>query len=183
LGKRDWLRRNFVRLLTILFVIAITVGIFFYRDKIAELESYGYLGVFLVSLVTSATIVLPIPGIIVILALGIALSPVLVGLVAGTGAALGELTGYMAGFSGRGLVENRRLYNRLAGWLRKWGVIVIFVFAATPLPFDLLGIVAGVFRFPIWKFFIACWLGKVTFYIITALLGALWWEAVLRFFS
>lgn len=181
--KRGWLRRNFVRLLTILFVIAITVSIFFYRDKIAELESYGYLGVFLVTLVSNATIILPVPGIIIVLALGTALSPVLLGLVAGIGAAIGEITAYMAGYSGRGLVENRKLYDRLAGWLRKWGVIVIFVFAVTPMPFDLMGIVAGVLRFPIWKFLIACWLGKTILYIITALLGALWWEAALRFFS
>jgi membrane protein YqaA with SNARE-associated domain len=182
--KRNWLRKHYVRLLILFFVIAITVSIFLYRDKIAEFGNFGYLGVFLVSLITSATIILPAPGIIIILALGTVLSPVLVGLTAGTGAALGEMTAYLAGFSGRGLVENRRLYNRLEGWLNtKWGVIVIFVFAATPLPFDILGIVAGVLRFPIWKFFIACWLGKTTFWMVTALLGAWWWEGLLHFFS
>ena len=181
--KGSWLSKNYARLLAILFVVAITITIFLHRHNIAEFENLGYLGAFLVSLIGSATIILPAPGIIIIMALGTALPPVIVGLVAGTGAAVGEMTAYLAGFSGRGLVENRKLYDRLEGWLKKWGVGVIFVFAATPLPFDILGIVAGILRYPPWKFFLACWFGKTTILIITAWLGAYWWEGLLRLFT
>ncbi len=181
--KRGWLKRNFIPLLTVLLVIAITVGIFLYREKIAELEGYGYLGAFLVSLVSNATIVLPVPGIIIVLALGATFAPVLVGLAAGIGAGMGEMTAYMVGISGRGLVENRKLYDRLVGWLNKWGVLAVFVFALTPLPFDLLGIVAGVLRFPFWKFFVACWLGKTVQNIIVAYAGLYGWKLLLPFFG
>jgi len=177
--KRNRLRKRLIFLLTLFLVIAITVAIFIYRDRMAELESYGYLGAFLVSLVSNATIVLPIPGIIVILALSSVLPAVLLGLTAGAGAAIGELTSYMAGFSGQGLMGGRReLYDKLVMWLRKWGAIVVFIFALTPLPFDLIGIVAGALRFPLWKFLLACWLGKTIFYILAALFGAWWWEAI-----
>jgi len=182
-GKREWAKKIIVPLLILLVVIAITIGIFIYREKVVELKGYGYAGAFLVSLIASATIILPAPGIFIILALGSTLPPVLVGLTAGIGAGIGEMTAYMAGFSGRGLIENRRLYDRLVGWLNKWGVLAIFIFALTPLPFDPLGIVAGILRFPIWKFFIACWLGKTIQSIIIAYAGLYGWELVLPYFG
>ncbi len=181
--KGDWLKKRLIPLLTLLLVIAITVGIFLYREKVAELEGYGYAGAFLVSLVSNATIILPVPGVIIILALGATLSPILVGLSAGVGAAVGEMTAYMVGLSGRRLVENRRLYDRLVEWLNKWGVLTVFIFALTPLPFDFLGIVAGVLRFPLWKFFIACWLGKTVQNIIVAYAGLYGWKLLLPYFG
>lgn len=180
MGKRDWLKKRFIPLLILLFVIAITVGFFLYQEKMLELEGYGYLGAFLVSVASNATILLPTPGLFIILALGATFSPVLVGLAAGIGAAIGEMTAYMIGFSGRGLMENRRLYDRLVEWLNKWGVLTVFIFALTPLPFDFLGVVAGALRFPLWKFFIACWLGKTGANIIIAYAGLYGWELVSR---
>ena len=181
--RGEWLKKKIIPLLTLLLVVAITVTIFLCRERITELGNYGYLGAFLVSLVSNATIVLPVPGIIIIMALGATLPPVFVGLAAGIGSAIGEMTAYVVGVGGRGLVENRRLYDRLVEWLRKWGVMIIFLFALTPLPFDLLGIVAGVLRFPLWKFFLACWLGKTLLNIIIAYAGFYGWEFVLPYFS
>ena len=180
-GKREWAKKIIVPLLILLVVTAITIGIFIYREKVVELKGYGYAGAFLVSLVSSATIILPAPGILIIMALGATLSPVLVGLVAGVGAAIGEMSCYLAGVSGRGLIENRRLYDRLEGWLNKWGFPAVFVFAATPLPFDLLGIVAGIFRFPLRKFFLACCLGKIVINILVAYAGFYGWKFVLPY--
>lgn len=180
MGKREWLKKRLIPLLTLLLVIAITVGIFLYREKMVELEGYGYLGAFLVSLVSNATIILPTPGLLIIMALGATFPSVLVGLAAGIGAAIGEMTCYILGYSGRGLVEDRRLYDRLVEWLRKWGVLTVFIFALTPLPFDFLGIVAGALRFPFWKFFLACWLGKTGANIIIAYAGLYGWELVSR---
>jgi len=175
---REWLKKNAITILTILLVIGISVGIFFFRDNIADLKGYGYLGAFLVSLVSNATIILPVPGIIVIFAMGAALPPVLVGLVAGAGSAIGELVGYLLGSSGRRLVENRQTYHRLASWLNRWGSVTVFVFALTPLPFDLLGIVAGILRFPLWKFLLACFAGKALLNIFVAYAGYYGWELV-----
>ena len=89
----------------------------------------------------------------------------------------------MVGYSGRGVVENRRLYDKSAQWLKRWGVMTIFLFAATPLPFDVMGMVAGLLRFPLWKFILACWFGKTLKYIGIALAGAWGLEAVLRYFG
>jgi len=52
-----------------------------------------------------------------------------------------------------------------------------------PFVFDLAGIAAGVLRFPFWKFFLLCWLGRTLLYIGAALAGAWGWEAMLHYFS
>ena len=183
----SWLKRNYLSLLALFLAVAIVIGLYFfayrYPDKVTEFESYGYLGAFLISLVTNATVVLPVPGFVLFFALGAAFNPVLVGLTAGVGGTIGEMTAYLLGFSGRGVIKNVKFYDRAVIWLKKWGSLTVFVFALTPLPFDVLGIAAGLLRFPVWKFFIACLAGKTILYIVLALAGDWGWESVLRYFG
>ena len=117
--KQQLLKRLF-SVLAALLVIAITIGIFLHGERIAELGSYGYLGAFLANLVSNASIFLPVPGGLILFALGAFLPPLLVGLAGGTGAALGEMTGYILGCSGRGIIKNRKAYDKSVEWLRKW---------------------------------------------------------------
>lgn len=185
MGKGHWFKKNLIPILTLLFVIAITVGIFlFYRHysvRVEELkESYHYLAPFLISLTLNATIVLPAGNFLIMAAFGAVLpSAMLVGLAGGVGAAIGEITGYMAGYSGRGVVERLKLYNRMVEWLKRWGMLAIFFLSLIPFFFDLAGIAAGALRYPLWKFLIACWLGRTVLYIAIAFAGAWGWEAVL----
>ena len=186
LGWGNWLKKRIVPILTLSLVVAIIVGVFYfyqkYPEKIEALEEYGYLGAFLISIVLNATVVLPMGAFAVVFTLG-AILPLfpLVGLAAGLGAAIGEMTGYLAGSSGRAIIRRQTLYKRLEEWLKKWGILTIFILSVVPLFFDLAGIAAGVLRFPVWKFFIACWLGRTILYIGIAWAGALGWEALLRF--
>ena len=172
--KRSFLSRKLlVRIFVILVVVAITTAIFVFRDEVERFETYGYLGAFLISLITTATIILPVPGIIVVFELGDSLNPVLLGLAAGAGSALGELTGYMAGYSGQVVFENSRVYMKLEAWMKRRGSIVIFVLSLVPNPiFDLAGASAGVLRYALWKFLLICFLGKTLRYIIIAFIGA-----------
>jgi len=173
----NWLRRNYISLLVLLLILAITVTLFLYRDRVAELGNYGYLGAFLISLAANATVLLPVPGILLFFALGAVFNPVLVGLAAGIGAPIGEITGYMAGYSGRGIVQRSQLYTRLENWVDRWGALAIFIFSLVPFfLFDLAGIAAGALRFPFWKFFLVCWLGRTILYTGVALAGAAGWE-------
>ena len=182
--QQNWLKRNYVSLLVLLLVLVITVTLFLYRDRVAELGSYGYLGAFLITLAANATVILPVPGIIILFPLGAAFNPILVGLAAGIAAPIGEITGYMAGYSGRGIAQRSRLYSQMVNWVDRWGSLAIFIFTLVPfLLFDLAGIAAGVLRFPFWKFFLVCWLGRTILYIGVTLAGAWGWEAVLRFFG
>ena len=91
---------NVLRVLALLAVIAITVFIFSIRSRVEQFAALGYPGIFLIALLANATVLLPAPGVAVIYAMGAIFSPFGVGLAAGTGGALGELSGYLAGFSG-----------------------------------------------------------------------------------
>ena len=155
-----WTSKPF-RLLIIVLVLAISVAIFSFREQFAELAAVGYPGIFLVSLLGNATVVLPAPSLALVFAMGSALPPLLVGLVAGAGEALGELTGYALGYGGQAVIEDDAAYGRLVAWMQRRGGITVFVLSVIPNPFfDLAGIAAGSLRYPVWRFLLFCWLGK-----------------------
>lgn len=188
-GRRERLRQRLIPLLTLLLVLAVSVVLFFYGrnpEIVAELKGYGYLGAFLISLIGNATVLLPGIVLPILSGLGVVLyptaglvSPVMIGLAGGVGAAIGEIVGYMAGYSGRRIVGRAKLYNRLEEWLRRWGALAIFILSMVPLFFDLVGIAAGVLRFPLWKFILLCWLGRTIMYVSIVVVVALGWEAIL----
>ena len=165
-------------------VIAVSLGLFFLARAYLDWEKllpYGYLGVFAVNLVNAATILLPLPGEAINFAAGAMLNPLSVGLIASVGATIGELTAYAAGYWGRKVVlgEYSERYRRAEVWLNRRGALAIFVSALVPaLVFDLLALAAGSFRFPLWKFVMACWAGKVLRCLIAAYLGYLGWETI-----
>jgi len=181
--KRPFLSRElYLRILVIIIVLGLTAGIFVFRGRVANLAGYGYLGAFLISLISSATILVPIPGIAVVFALGATYNPYLVGVAAGAGSALGELSGYMAGYSGQIVVKNSKTYLRMEEWMKRRGSVVIFVLSFVPNPlFDLAGMAAGVLRYPLWKFISVCFLGKTPKFILVALAGAWALNSVLEF--
>jgi membrane protein DedA with SNARE-associated domain len=163
------------------------VGVFYvytnYPDKIESLKALGYPGAFLISIILNATVLLPVGNIAIIITLGAALNPVFVGLAGGIGAAIGEMSGYMAGYSGRAIIQRQKVYNRLERWVKKWGAFAIFFLSVGPFFFDLAGIAAGALRMPLWKFFIACWLGRTIAYIVATRYGFPLWEAFSSYFN
>ena len=165
-------RRLIRSIAAVLAAIGITVGIILLRDHIQEFAVYGYPGIFVISFVGNATLILPAPSFAVVFAVGGALNPLLGGIVAGLGATLGEFTGYLAGVGGRYAIEKRRLYIRIERWMRKGGPLVIFLLALIPNPaFDVGGIVAGALKMPVWQFVLAAWAGKSIRFTLLALSG------------
>ena len=163
-GKKKISKRtmNIIRALVLLAVIILTVILVINRDEIQVLKAYGYTGIFLFSILANATILVPVPGVVFTSAMGAVFNPLFVSLAAGAGAALGELSGYLAGFSGQAVVEGSKRYQRVVRWMEKYGDITILVLAFIPNPlFDLAGIVAGILKMPIWKFLIFCIIGKI----------------------
>lgn len=73
-------------------------------------------------------------------------NPLLVSLFASLGGALGELSGYYAGYLGKkiAIAEHIKGYDKVAGWINKYNLWAIFFLALQPiLPFDISGMVAG----------------------------------------
>jgi membrane protein YqaA with SNARE-associated domain len=154
------------KFLSILLMGAILVGfsalVFIFRDQIIRLSQYGYIGLFVVAAVSSASIFVPVPGLALAFATGGALNPFAVGLAIGTGAAFGELVGYLAGVGGHGLIADNPGYRQVSGYMKRYGMWAVFGLAVIPNPlFDIVGILSGVLRIPVWRFFFACWAGNV----------------------
>lgn len=147
---------------SLILILGVSVALFLLRDRVRDLGQYGYPGIFLVSLLTNATLILPLPGVLVTTMMGAVFNPLGVALAAGTGSALGELSGYIAGYGGQGVIENRQWYDRLIEWMKKYGDVTILVLAIIPNPlFDVGGMAAGALRLPVWRFLLWCTLGKI----------------------
>jgi membrane protein YqaA with SNARE-associated domain len=176
------LRLRLFQALTLIFVIGITIYVYAIRDQAPALARYGYPGIFLLSILANATIILPAPGLAIVFTFGGVFSPLGVGLAAGLGAAIGELSGYLAGVSGQAIIDNPKLYGRFEGYMRKYGGLTITALAFLPLPvFDLAGVAAGALKMPVHKFLLYCAAGKIPKMILVAYAGAYSVDWVLRF--
>lgn len=162
-------------------LLGLSVLFYLFRDQVQLLRYFGYPGIFLLNLIASASIILPIPALPFVFGMAAletsvgvkAFSVFWLGVAAGIGSSLGELSGYAAGFSGRAVIERSPLYDRLHEWTERYGVIVIVILAIIPNPlFDMAGIAAGTLRMPLWKFFVATLLGKLIKMWLVAYAGA-----------
>jgi len=168
--------RRWFQITAFVLILALSFGLFLLARSYLDLESllrYGYLGIFLISL-SCVTIVFPLPWEAVVIAAGTTLNPLWVGIIAATGATIGELSSYFVGYLGRKTILGEYLgkYEKAEAWLKKYGSIAVFVFALLPiLIFDLLGLAAGSFRFPLWKFVLACFAGRLIRCLVEAYLG------------
>jgi membrane protein DedA with SNARE-associated domain len=171
-AKKASLLTNVLRVLALFAVIGITIYILSIRTRVGEFAAYGYPGIFLVALLANATVFLPAPGVAIIYAMGAIFNPFGVALAAGTGAALGELSGYLAGFSGQAVIDHGDVLQRIHPWVEKYGGWAILVFSAIPNPFfDIAGIAAGMTKMPIRTFLLFTWIGQMIKMLFFALAG------------
>ncbi|OQX65519.1 MAG: hypothetical protein B5M51_00500, partial [Anaerolinea sp. 4484_236] len=122
-------RLALLRWVSLIAVIGLSAFVFYVRDQADQLAAYGYPGVFLIALLSNATVLLPAPGLAVVFTMGSVFHPLGVALAAGSGGALGELSGYLAGFSGQAIVEQMDIYERITPWIEKYGTLAILVLA------------------------------------------------------
>jgi membrane protein YqaA with SNARE-associated domain len=186
LKQKRWLKMA----LYVAILVGVSVGLWYLFDGLCQhlgisdktlerFASTGYLVVFAISLAFNALIVVPVYIHIAIMVKAAELwDPVLVALAASMGGVLGELTAYYAGYLGKRIVhlENTPGYERLVGWMKKYGPSGIFLVSLQPiLPVDIAGLLAGASKLPVWKFLLPCWAGKFAKYLVACYLGpALW---------
>jgi len=136
--------------------------------------AYGYLGVFIVCIIGNVSIILPVPFALVVYAFGSTLNPLLLGIVAGIGSTIGEMSAYIVGRGGRRVIESRyggRL-DTVKKLVEKHGMLVIFLVALLPIPDDLLLIPLGMMKYPVKKLLFAMLLGKTVMCLFLAYAGA-----------
>lgn len=162
-----------LRVFLLALVLAGTVLLIVFRDKLQSLESLGYPGIFLLSLLSNATIIVPLPGVIITSAMAMVFNPFWVAIAAGLGAALGELSGYLAGVAGQVVLQDSENLRKLSGWITRHGEWAILFLALVPNPlFDMAGILAGSSSMPVAKFLFFCAVGKIIKMLLFAYLGA-----------
>lgn len=167
-GFQLWLSQNrdiVFRLGLITFVIAfVIVGVILWLTDSLNTENIGYGGVWVIGFIAAGSIILPIPGpaaVCIAAAPDLGLNPLIIGVVSASAEALGEMTGYMAGLSGRSLLERNKYYPKFHSLLQRRGGIILFVGAMIPNPlFDVLGIAAGSIGYPIKKFLTVVFVAK-----------------------
>ncbi len=181
--EKFWHRDRILQIATLVFVILLIILIVWQRRNIVAFSSglanyWGlkYLAIFIMSMLASASIVIPVPGLAFTSLIG-AIStnpwdPLWVGTASALGATIGESTGYLLGFSGRMAIPDTPNYERVVGWMSKWGNLSIFLLALIPNPlFDLAGIAAGVLKYPLWKFILVGAAGRLPKHILFSYLG------------
>jgi membrane protein DedA with SNARE-associated domain len=133
-------------------------------DIMSIIHGLGYLGAFIVSFLGTLTVIFPVPYLITIYLMGAskAYNPVLIGLLGGLGATIGEYVLYILGRGGRYLLRPEKLKNLeiMSRYLDKYGWMAVFVFAVTPLPDDVLYPVLGLIKYNALYIFVACFAGK-----------------------
>ncbi len=138
----------FARLLVILLVVGVVFsGFYIWITGGFDYEIIGFPVLWFVSFIGAASIFLPVPGLAAVCTSGATElgNPLIVGLVAGTAESLGEMTSYLAGFSGKNFFKRSRFYLRIQGLLDRFGLIVIFLGSVIPNPlFDFVGIISAV---------------------------------------
>lgn len=134
---------------------------------------YGYLGAFIGSVLGNITIALPIPYAFLVAALGTRLNPFILGLVSGLGATIGELSSYLVGRAGRRALDPQQLsrLDVVRRLLDKYGYLTIILFAATPLPDDLLLVPLGLIKYDLKTLVVSVWIGKTVLALALAYAG------------
>lgn len=170
---------NMKRFRVFIFFVTIVLLILIFRQReiLLQHSGFGYLGVFIVNFVSNATVLLPLPGIASVFFAGAILSPILVGIVASIGSTLGELFSFFLGFGGRALIKSFEKKNHwlvdIEAMFHRAGFITILIFSILPLPFfDFIGLLAGAFNYPVWRFIGATFLGRLLRNLVIAFTGA-----------
>ena len=169
--------------LAMLLTISLCILAVFYWNYVRNLAQYGYLGVFIISILSGGTVVVPVPGLLVIFTLGGVLQPAIVGAIAGLGEAIGSIGIYLTGYGGESAFRNTgyTLYTKFADWVRHRGSVAVFLMSAVfnPLFYPFTAI-AGTLHFGLIRFFLLCWAGKTVKGMTVAYAGYFGLGSILR---
>lgn len=177
--KREYL----ISVVSLTITVALCVAVVVYWDFINQAQQFGYLGVFIISIFAGGTIVVPVPGLLVVFTMGSVLQPAIVGAAAGIGEAIGSITIYLTGHGGHSALKtiNHGFTDRLERLIRRRGSIAVFLMSAIINPlFYPFTAVAGMLRFGLVRFFLLCWAGKTIKGMFIAYVGYFGLGSLLR---
>lgn len=149
---------------------------------------FGYFGAFVVALLGNATFLVPIPYMIITFILGgltgtsgqFLFDPFIVGIIAGFGATIGEMTGYLLGYGGSKFIEEgqRDAFSKYIDEHPRATPLLVWFLAITPVPDDFVILPLGAAKYPWWKVAIPQYIGKSMFMIFAAWLGRVSYQTI-----
>lgn len=151
--------------LTLLMAAAIII----FDEQVKEMQHYGYMGAFFISILGGATVIIPVPMLAVVFALGGVMPyPWLVGISAALGELVGALVIYMTGHGAGRAISNskhswiQRAYDKMLGLMERRGAITLFLVTFIVNPFFYPAAFAcGALRFGLKKYITIVLIGKI----------------------
>jgi uncharacterized membrane protein YdjX (TVP38/TMEM64 family) len=168
-AKRAARRAYILGILGVVLTLLMAAAIVIYKDEVQTLQQYGYLGAFFISILGGATIVVPVPMLAVVFALGgVMPSPWLVGISAALGELVGALTIYMTGHgAGRAIAGSKhgriqKAYERMLDLVERRGALALFAVTSVVNPFFYPAAFAcGALHFGLRKYIFIVLIGKI----------------------
>jgi membrane protein YqaA with SNARE-associated domain len=187
LTHRRWSRREYMLGgLSLLLTVVLCALVLLYWQEVRQFSRYGYIGAFIISFLAGVTVLVPVPSVFVVFTLGAVLNPVVIGITAGAGEAIGSMCVYVIG------IGNARAFHdmdhgvmaKFQQWIKTRGALSVFAMSAifNPLFFPFTAI-AGMMHFGWWRFFLLCLAGKSLKNIIVSGAGYYGVQALLNIFG
>lgn len=153
----------------IIVTILMAVGIVVYKEHVQALQNYGYVGAFFISILGGATVIIPVPMLAIVFALGGVMEyPWLVAIAAALGELIGALTIYLTGRGAGNAISqtkhNRifKAYEKLLKIIKRWGSIALFIVTCVVNPFFYpAAFAAGALHFGVKKYIFVVLAGKL----------------------
>jgi hypothetical protein len=189
-------------------LIGATIGIFvlliLYWEHLGQFQFLIYLGLFFTAILAGSPIPIPTPCMALTFTLGSKFEPVLIGLIAASGAAIGSMLVYFTARTGRHFLPSlnisdpaNKIYSSRVGkflqkmkiprflkFVNKRGTVGVFLFSTFPNPILMpLLITMGINQFKAWKVALASWLGNSVMFLALAFLGHYGLGSLLRYFG
>ncbi|MBN1176264.1 MAG: VTT domain-containing protein [Dehalococcoidales bacterium] len=171
-GKKSPALAYVLGIVGIVLTVLMVAAIVYYGNEIGRLKQYGYIGAFVISILGGATIIIPVPMLAVVFALGGAMTGPWEALLLAVSAALGELVGaltiYMTGHgAGRAISSSKHgrmqsAYEKMLGLMERRGPLTLFIVASVVNPFFYpAALAAGALRFGLKKYIFIVLAGKL----------------------
>ena len=172
--------------LSLVLTVVLCVLVILYWQEFVQFSKYGYIGVFIISLLAGVTLLVPVPSVFIVFTLGAVLNPVLVGLIAGVGEAAGSMGVYLTGLSSARAFHalDHTVMAKFRNWIKSRGALSVFAMSAifNPLFYPFTAI-AGMMHFGWWRFFILCMAGKSLKNILVAAAGYYGFKLIIDLFG
>ena len=157
----------------------IATGLVLWATGTFNIETVGYTSIFFLSFIAAALIFLPVSALAsVCVAVVVDLNPFVVAVVAASAESIGELTGYLAGMGGKAIFDRNRFYLRFKNLFSRYASLTLLIGSAIPNPlFDVMGVAAGSILYPVKRFLLLVFIGKVvkfTWVGLGSYYGATW---------